>query len=100
MLGRKEKAAQIKQTIQLEEINQKILAKERRLKIYLDRIKQFRQNRIYQDKEKNSTNKSVENTWRHTSNRVTKKYNNFGEKYGKKEDIKEKPHWISTLEKS
>ena len=43
--------------MQLEEINQKILGKEGRLKKYRDRIKQYNQNRTFQNNEKNSTNK-------------------------------------------
>ena len=39
-------------TIQLEEINQKILAKEGRLKRYRDRVKQYDQNRIFQNNER------------------------------------------------
>ncbi len=49
----KRKATQFKQTIQLEEINQKVLAKERRLKIYRDRIKQYRQKITLKKQEKN-----------------------------------------------
>ena len=38
-----------KLTIKLEEINQKILGKEYRLKIYRNRIKWYKQNRIFQN---------------------------------------------------
>ena len=52
----KRKAAQqLKLTIQLEEMNQKILAKEG--KRYQDRIKYYRQNRTFKNNEKNSTSK-------------------------------------------
>ena len=50
--NRKEKATQEKLTIQLEEINQKVLAKERRLKRYRQRVKQYRQNRTFQNDER------------------------------------------------
>ena len=46
--NRKEKITQEKITIQLEEINQKVLAKEGRLKRYRQRVKQYRQNRTFQ----------------------------------------------------
>ena len=46
------KATQLKQKIHLEEINQKVLAKEARLKRYRDRIKQYRQNRTFQNNER------------------------------------------------
>ena len=49
--NRKEKTLE-KFTIKLEEINQKVLAKERRLKRYLERIKQYRQNRTFQNNER------------------------------------------------
>ena len=43
----KRKATQVKQTIQQEEINHKVLAKGGKLKKYWDRIKQYRQNRTF-----------------------------------------------------
>ena len=42
--NKKEKATREKITVQLKEINQKVLAKEGRLKRYRQRIKQYRQN--------------------------------------------------------
>ena len=50
--NRKEKPTREKITIQLEEINQKVLAKEGRLKRYRQRVKQYRQNRTFQNKER------------------------------------------------
>ena len=41
-----------KKTVQLEEINHKVLAKEGRLKRYLQRVKQYRQNRTFQNNER------------------------------------------------
>ena len=61
MLRRKEKKTQLKLTLKLEEISHKILAKERRLKKYRYRIKQYRQNKIFQNNKRNSTNKKREN---------------------------------------
>ena len=49
--NRKEKATQQK-IIQLEEINQNVLAKEGRLKRYRQRVKQYRQNRTFQNNER------------------------------------------------
>ena len=46
---KKEKATQEKITIQHEEINQKALVKEGRLKRYWQRVKQYRQNRTFQN---------------------------------------------------
>ena len=50
--NRKEKTTQEKLTIQLEEINQKVLANEGRLKRYRQRVKQYRQNRTFQNNER------------------------------------------------
>ena len=50
--NRKEKTTQEKPTIQLEEIYQKVLAKEGRLKRYRQRVKQYRQNRKFQNTER------------------------------------------------
>ena len=51
-INRKEKTTQEKLTVQLEEIHQKILAKEGRLKRYRQRVKQYRQNRTFQNNER------------------------------------------------
>ncbi len=49
---RMEKTTREKITVQLEEINQKVLAKEGRLKRYRQRVKQYRQNRTFQNNER------------------------------------------------
>ena len=49
---KKEKATPEKITVKLDEINQKILAKEGRLKRYRQRLKQYRQNRTFQNNER------------------------------------------------
>ena len=49
---KKKKATQEKMTIQLVEINQKVLAKEGRLKRYREMVKQYRQNRTSQNNER------------------------------------------------
>ena len=51
--NKKEKATREKITLQLDEINQKILAKEGRLKRYRQRVKQYRQNRPFQNIDRN-----------------------------------------------
>ena len=50
--NRKEKATRKKIIIQLEKINQKVLAKEGRLKRYRQRVKQYIQNRTFQSNER------------------------------------------------
>ena len=47
--NKKEKATRGKITLQLEEINQKVMAKEGRLKRYRQKVKQYRQNRTFQN---------------------------------------------------
>ena len=49
--NRKEKTTQEKLPIQLEEIYQQVLAKERILKRYQQSVKQYRQNRTFQNNE-------------------------------------------------
>ena len=44
---KKEQATQGKITVQSEEVNQKVLAKEGRLKRYRQRVKQYRKNRTF-----------------------------------------------------
>ena len=55
ILGVKKKAIQVKQTVQIKEINQK--AKEGKLEIYRNKIKQSRQSRTFRNNERNSTRK-------------------------------------------
>ena len=50
--GKKEQATWVKITVQLEELNQKVLAKEERLKRYRQRVKQYRQSRTFQNNER------------------------------------------------
>ena len=52
MLEKRKATRQLKQKIQFEEINKKVVAKEGRLKRYWDRIKQYRQYRTFQSNEK------------------------------------------------
>ena len=50
--GKKGQATWGKITVQLEEINQKVMSKEGRLKRYRQRVKQYRQNRTFQNNER------------------------------------------------
>ena len=49
---KKEKATQEKLTIKLKEIYQKVLVKEERFKRYRQRVKQYRENRTFQNNER------------------------------------------------
>ena len=50
--NRMEKTTREKITVQLEEINQKVMAKDGRLKRYRQRVKQYKQNRTFQNNER------------------------------------------------
>ena len=81
--NKKEKATQEKIIIQLDEINQKVQAKEGRLKRYRQRVKQYRQSRTFQNNEKNSNKNWEEMIRKNTNNRMQEKLNDFGLKNGK-----------------
>ena len=49
---RMEKTTREEITVHIEEINQKVLAKEGRLKRYRPRVKQYRQNRTFKNNER------------------------------------------------
>ena len=85
--NKKEKTTGEKLTIQLEEINQKVLAKEGRLKRYRQRVKQYRQNRTFQNNKGKSINNWEEMTIKYTNNWMKKKPNDFGQKYGNQKNI-------------
>ena len=51
-INKKEKTTQEKLTIKLEEIYQKVLAKDGTLKRYQQRVKQYRQNKTFQNNER------------------------------------------------
>ena len=74
--NKKGKGTQEKITVQLEEINQKALPNEGRLKRYRQRVKQYRQNRTFQNKEKKINNRR-EMTRKHTNNQMPKKPNDL-----------------------
>ena len=69
-------------TVQLEEINQKLLAKEGKLKRYRQRLKQYRQNRVFQNNERKFINNWEGMTQKHTNKQTPEKPNDFVRKYG------------------
>ena len=85
--NRKEKTTQEKLIIQLEEIYQKVLAKEGRLKKYRQRIKQYRQIGYSKILKESSINNWKEMTIKHTNKRMQKKPNNSELKYGNQKNI-------------
>ena len=94
---KKEKATQGNMTIQLEEIDQKVLAKEGRLKRYRQRVKQYRLNGTFQNNERKFYQQIEETTRKHTNNRMEENPNNFGIKYGNQENIIKKNEWKSNI---
>ena len=66
-----EKTTREKITVQLEEINQKVLAREGRLKRYRQGLKQYRQNRTFKNNEENFINNSEGMTQKHTTTKCS-----------------------------
>ena len=72
-----EKTTREKITVQLEEINQKVLAKERRLKRYRQGVKQYRQNRTFQLNERKFYQKLEEHDTKTYHNQTPEKTERF-----------------------
>ena len=87
-------------TIQLEEINQKVLAKEGKLKRYRARVKQYKQNRTLKKTRKNSTDMQGDIARRHTNRLMQGKQKKFGAKYDNQDNITKKPNGYATWDKS
>ena len=85
--NKKEQTTQEKITVQLKEINQKVLAKVGRLEIYRQRVKQCRHNKIFQTTTEKSIFNSEGVTRKLTNNQLPKKPNDFGRKYGNQKNI-------------
>ena len=88
---KEEKAMQL-QKIQLEEINQKVLAKEGRQKWCRDRTKQYRQNKTFQKNARKIYQQLEEKVKRHLCNRMEGKQNCLGAKYGNGFIMTKKPN--------
>ena len=74
-----------------------MLAKQGRLKRYRQRVKQYRQNRISKTTKENSINNWEGVTRKHTNNRMQKKPNDFGQKYGNQKKYNENAEWINNI---
>ena len=96
---RMEKTTREKITVQLEEINQTILAKYGRLKRYRQRLKQYRQNRTFKNNERKF--------YRRLGGHVTKTYQQpdaketeqFWTKIWQPKKHNEKAEWINDMTK-
>ena len=74
-----------------------MLAKERRLKRYQQRVKQYRQNRTLQTNERKFYINWEGVTRKHTTNRMQKKPNDFGQKYDNQKKHYENAEWINKI---
>ena len=95
--GKKEQATQEKITVQLEEINQKELAKEGRLKRYHQRVKQYRQNRTFQNNKRKSYQQlggSNTETYQQPDSKETER---FWTKIWKPKKHNENAEWINNI---
>ena len=98
ILGQKGNINTRKIAIQLEEINQKVLAKEGKIKRYRERVKQYRQTGHFKTMKENSTYNLGEMTLKNTDNQMQEKLNKFGVKYNNQEN-NTKAEWISNMAK-
>ena len=85
-----EKTTQEKKSPKIEEINQKVLAKEGRLKRYRQKVKQNRQNRTFQNNERKFYQQVKDDTKTYQQPDT----NDFGLKYGNQKHY-EKAEWIA-----
>ena len=95
--NRKEKITQEKLKIQLEEIYQKVRAKEERLKKYRQRVKQYRQNRTFQNNERKFYQQlggDDNKTYQQPDARETER---FSTKIWQPKQHKEKAEWINHI---
>ena len=94
-VGEKKQATWGKITVQLEEINQKVLAEEGRLKRYRQRVKQYQQNRTFQNNERKSYQQlegSDKKTYEQPDAKETER---FWTKIWEPKKHNENPEWIN-----
>ena len=82
-----QKTTREKKTVQLEEINQKVLAKEGRLKEISTKGKIIQTNQDIPKQRKKILSNWEGMTQKHTNNQTPKKLNNFRRKYGSRKSI-------------
>ena len=98
-INRKENTTQEKLTVQLEEIHQKVLEKEGRLKRYRQRVKQYRQNRTFQNNERKFYQQlggDNNKTHQHPNAKETER---FWTKMWQPKQHNEKAEWINHITK-
>ena len=92
------KATQGKITIKLEEINQKVLAKEGRLNKYRQRVNNTDKTGLSKTAKENSTNKWDEMSRKHINNQMQGKLKDLGRKYGNQKH-NERTKWKNNMKK-
>ena len=92
-----EKAKQGKITINLVEINQKVPMKEGRLKRYQQRVKQYRQNGTFQNKERKFYQRVEEDDTKTYWNKDTRETERFWTRIWEPRKHNEKAEWINSM---
>ena len=85
--------------MRLKEINQKILAKEGRLERYQDRVKQYKQNRSFQNYGRKFYQQAGRECTRTNQQSDAKETKQFGGKIWEQKEYKKKVKWINNTEK-
>ena len=83
--------------MQLEEINQRVLAKEGRLKRYRQRVKQYRQNRTFQNNERKFYQQFGEHDTKTYQQPDTRETERFWTKIWQPKKHNEKAEWINDM---
>ena len=94
---RMEKTTREKITEQLEEVNHKVLAKEGRLKRYRQRVKQYRQNRTFQNNERKFYQQLGEHDIKTYQQPDAKETERFWTKIWQPKKYNEKAEWINNM---
>ena len=97
--NKKRKATQEKMSIKLEETNQKVVAKDGRLKRYRDEVKQHRQNRTFQNNERKFYQQIGGDGTKTYQQPDTKGTKQFWIKIGQPRERNKKTEWISNMAK-
>ena len=95
--NRMQKTTREKITVQLEEINQKVLAKEGRLKRYRQRVKQYRQNRTFQNNERKFNPQRGGHDSKTYQQAGVKETEQFGTKIWQPKKHNEKAEWLNDM---
>ena len=95
--SKKEKATQEEITMQLEEINQKVLAEEGRLKRIRQRVKEYRQNMTFQNNERKVCYQLGGDDMKTYQQPEAKETARFGTKIWQPKIHNEKAEWINNI---